>query len=53
MGPAVLDAIRRRRPEQARQAMEALLSGTQAFLELELAGSPAGNPSSASLAPAR
>jgi DNA-binding FadR family transcriptional regulator len=53
MGPAVLDAIRRRRPEQARQAMEALLSGTQAFLELELAGSPAGNPSNASLAPAR
>jgi DNA-binding FadR family transcriptional regulator len=34
---AVLDAIRRRRPEQAREAMEALLSGTQALLEREFA----------------
>ncbi len=39
---AVLEAIRRHRPEQARQAMEALLSGTQALLERELAASAPG-----------
>jgi DNA-binding FadR family transcriptional regulator len=50
---AVLDAIRRRRAEQARQAMDALLSGTQAFLERELAAPRDASPSNASLAPAR
>jgi DNA-binding FadR family transcriptional regulator len=50
---AVLDAIRHRRPEQARQAMEALLSGTQAFLERELAGSHEEIPSGTSLASVR
>jgi GntR family galactonate operon transcriptional repressor len=34
----VLGAIRRGQAEQARQAMEALLFGTQAFLERDLAG---------------
>jgi DNA-binding FadR family transcriptional regulator len=34
----VLDAIRRRRPAEARQAMERLLSGTLEFLEKRLSG---------------
>jgi DNA-binding FadR family transcriptional regulator len=37
----VLDAIRRRRPEEARAAMESLLAGTRDFLEKRL-GSPGG-----------
>ena len=37
----VLEAIRRRRPEEARAAMESLLTGTRDFLEKRL-GSPGG-----------
>jgi GntR family transcriptional regulator, galactonate operon transcriptional repressor len=37
----VLEAIRRRRPAEARAAMEGLLTGTRDFLEKRLGGTPA------------